>query len=215
MKQFFEDHGYSEGCDGCGCLAAGLKKKRPHSDKCRSRIYEEMKKTEKGRKHLEEAGNKLNEYYEEKLKKDHGDPNEKKQEADLKVTTDAIPEMDTTAAETAKQSQSSSSSDPVPPSGYREARGSVQKERSDDHEAERAAKRPKAEVNQTSSGATAPTAASGSTSSPPATTGGGGAAMKRSITDPWDADEAPEKTQKLNNICVGSGSSDKIGENSK
>ena len=41
-----------------------------------------MRKTEKGRKHLEEAENKQNEFYEAKLKKDHGDPESGRKEDD-------------------------------------------------------------------------------------------------------------------------------------
>ena len=35
MKRRFEKHGYTEGCGGCGSLAAVMKKKRVHSDQCR------------------------------------------------------------------------------------------------------------------------------------------------------------------------------------
>ena len=50
MKRRFDEHGYTEGCDECGSSAAGLKKKRSHNDRCRSRLYEEIKKTVEGRK---------------------------------------------------------------------------------------------------------------------------------------------------------------------
>ena len=49
-------------------MAAGMKKKRVHSDQCRSRMYEEMKKTEEGRKWIEKAENRIDERFEEKLK---------------------------------------------------------------------------------------------------------------------------------------------------
>ena len=52
MKRHFEEYGYTEGCDGCGRLAAGMKSK-PHSSKCRSRIEEAMRKTPECRKRLE------------------------------------------------------------------------------------------------------------------------------------------------------------------
>ena len=62
------------------------------------------------------------------------------------MPTVVVPEVDMTVAETVHLSQSSSSSDPVHRAVYREARGSVQKERSGDNEAGRAAKKAKAEV---------------------------------------------------------------------
>ena len=79
MKKFFDTHGYTEGCDGCGRLSAGMKAKRPHSDKCRDRMYQEMRKTEEGRKWLEGAEGRVNEYLEKRLKEDHGDPEAKRQ----------------------------------------------------------------------------------------------------------------------------------------
>ena len=54
-----------------------------------------------------------------------------------------------------------------------------------------------------------------SASSPSATANAGGAAVKRGMENAWDADEAPGKTQKLNSVCVGLGSSDKAGESLK
>ena len=62
MKRHFEKHGYTEGCDGCARLAAGMTKKSVHSDKCRNRMYEELKKTEEGRKWMEEAETRIEKY---------------------------------------------------------------------------------------------------------------------------------------------------------
>jgi hypothetical protein len=214
LKKHFEQHKYTEGCDGCGTLVAGMKTKKPHNDKCRNRMYEEMKKTDEGRKWLEEAENKLNEYFEEKLKEDHGDPDAKEQEVDPAVPAAEVPDAGM-EPETAQQSQNSSPSGPVYPPVFRGARGSVQKERSEDDEPGRAAKKARADPSLSPSTQTVVDAASGSASSPSATTNAGGAAAKRGMEDAWDADEAPEKTQKLNSVCVGLGSSDKAGESLK
>ena len=39
----FEAHGYSDGCDGCARLQAGMDP-RPHTETCRSRLGEELAK---------------------------------------------------------------------------------------------------------------------------------------------------------------------------
>ena len=112
-----------------------------------------------------------------------------------------------------QQAQSDPSSGPVDPPVFRGPRGSIQKERSQDDEARREAKKAKKEDPSSSSGTQAGTGVtSGSSASPPASTSAGGAAAKRAIEDAWDSDEAPEKTQKLNRVCVGLGAADKIGE---
>ena len=46
MKRHYEEHGYTEGCDGCGRLSAGMEP-RALSDKCRKRMEEAMKITER------------------------------------------------------------------------------------------------------------------------------------------------------------------------
>ena len=76
MKRHFKEHGYTEGCEGCGRLSAGMTKKGVHSDKCRSRMYKELGKTEKGRKWLAEAETRIEEFLEERLKRDHGEVSE-------------------------------------------------------------------------------------------------------------------------------------------
>ena len=45
MKRRYEEHGYTEGCEGCARLSAGMKG-RPHSSVCRQRMYKETRKTE-------------------------------------------------------------------------------------------------------------------------------------------------------------------------
>ena len=49
MKRHYDEHGYTEGCEGCGRLAAKMKP-RPHSNACRERMYRELMGTEEGRK---------------------------------------------------------------------------------------------------------------------------------------------------------------------
>ena len=91
----------------------------------------------------------------------------------------------------------------------------MQKERSNDDEVERAAKKARAEPSQSPSTQIAIDPTSGSSSSPPAATSVGGAAVKQTIEYAWDADEAPEKTQKLNSVCISLGAADKVGESLK
>ena len=70
-KEDFRNFGFTEGCDGCSRLAAGMAS-RPHTNKCRGRMKEEMKKTPEGRRRLEEADRKIHEYLESRLMEDHG-----------------------------------------------------------------------------------------------------------------------------------------------
>ena len=50
-------------------MSTGMKS-RPHTGKCRARIYEEFKKTEEGRKWMAEAENRINKYLEDKVKEE-------------------------------------------------------------------------------------------------------------------------------------------------
>ena len=70
-KEDFRKYGFTEGCDGCGRLAAGMAS-RPHTSKCRTRMKEEMKKTPDGRKRLEETDRNIHECLESKLVEEHG-----------------------------------------------------------------------------------------------------------------------------------------------
>ena len=42
MKRHYDEHGYTEGCEGCSRLSAKMKP-RPHSNACRERMYRELK----------------------------------------------------------------------------------------------------------------------------------------------------------------------------
>ena len=92
-----------------------MKTKRPHNDKCRERMYREMNKTEEGKKWLEGAEDRANEYLEKRLKEDHGDRDSKrrKPEANEETTTSVAPAGDTSS--TTRQTPSSSSTDPIIP----------------------------------------------------------------------------------------------------
>ena len=49
-----EKYGYTEGCEGCKRMRAGMSAK-PHTQECRTRMEEAMKEDEEGRKVLEAA----------------------------------------------------------------------------------------------------------------------------------------------------------------
>ena len=66
----FRKFGFTEGCDGCGRLAAGMAPRR-HTDKCRARMREAIKSTPEGRRRLEEDDRKVHEFVEKKLLKEH------------------------------------------------------------------------------------------------------------------------------------------------
>ena len=87
MKRHYEEHRYTEGCEGCTRLSAGMKGRR-HRSACRERMYRELKKTEEGRKWMEESEARINEYLEEKIRKDH----EEKDEDERKERQAQIPE---------------------------------------------------------------------------------------------------------------------------
>ena len=83
MKRHFVEHGYTEGCEGCGRMSAGMKS-RPHTDGCRKRMYQELQKTEEGRDWMREADARIHEYLAEKVREDH----EEQDEADRKERKD-------------------------------------------------------------------------------------------------------------------------------
>ena len=46
MKKHYEEHGYTEGCEGCARLSAGMRPS-PQSNACRGRMYKELKRRRK------------------------------------------------------------------------------------------------------------------------------------------------------------------------
>ena len=89
MKRHYEEHGYTEGCEACARLSAGMKGS-PHSNVCRGRMYRELKKTEEGRKWMTESEARIDEYLNGKVRKDH----EEKDEAERKERQAQMPNED-------------------------------------------------------------------------------------------------------------------------
>lgn len=65
-KEFFAKHGYTVECKGCQKLQASMAKDIVHTERCRKRLVEELNKTPEGRKWIEEAETRMNEYMERK-----------------------------------------------------------------------------------------------------------------------------------------------------
>ena len=51
-KKVLEKTGFTEGCEGCRYMQAGMDEQREHSEKCRQRIEEELAKTEEGQRRI-------------------------------------------------------------------------------------------------------------------------------------------------------------------
>lgn len=68
-KYHFEEHGYTVDCEGCARLAAGMDAK-PHREEYTKRMYEELGKTEKGRKWMENVEERIGEYLENKVEEE-------------------------------------------------------------------------------------------------------------------------------------------------
>jgi hypothetical protein len=67
-RKFYEKFGYTEGCEGCGRMKAGLDQ-RPHEERCRKRMEEAMEADEEGRNVLEAAKQRGDEYVAEGLER--------------------------------------------------------------------------------------------------------------------------------------------------
>ena len=74
-KDDFRTHGFTEGCEGCSRMAAGVAA-RPHTKQCRARMKEAIKSTPDGKRRLEEDERKVHEFLERKLLEEHGDKDE-------------------------------------------------------------------------------------------------------------------------------------------
>jgi hypothetical protein len=74
-KDDFRTHGFTEGCEGCSRMAAGVAA-RPHTKQCRARMKEAIKSTPDGKRRLEEDERKVHEFLERKLVEEHGDKDE-------------------------------------------------------------------------------------------------------------------------------------------
>ncbi len=53
-RKMLERIGYTEDCEGCRYMQAGMDESRPHTERCRKRIEEEMKKIQDGQMRLKE-----------------------------------------------------------------------------------------------------------------------------------------------------------------
>ena len=49
-RRRFEMFGFTDDCEGCCRLRPGVMPRRPHLESCRKRIYEELSKTQEGRR---------------------------------------------------------------------------------------------------------------------------------------------------------------------
>jgi len=100
-----DKYGYSEGCEGCRCKAAGLPQK-PHNEKCRDRIVEAMEADDEGRERRRQATERENQRLAEELEKELGDPN--KEEETLGDAPKVSKEMRTAEPVQAESASSSS-----------------------------------------------------------------------------------------------------------
>ena len=64
-KEAFEKYKYTEGCEGCRRLEAGVARNIVHKPACRERMYKAMADIPEGRKWLERADKCINEYMDE------------------------------------------------------------------------------------------------------------------------------------------------------
>ena len=62
--KFFEVRGHTLGCTGCAAMMKGDKRSIHHSEGCRKRLEDAMKTTEQGRNRIEEAGRRVDKYFE-------------------------------------------------------------------------------------------------------------------------------------------------------
>ena len=77
-KRRLEEFAYTEDCEVCRRLRPGVMPRRPHLECCRKRIYEELAKTEVGRKCMETTNVKIDEHLAEKLEKEAGEGEQEK-----------------------------------------------------------------------------------------------------------------------------------------
>ena len=54
------DHGYTIGCPACGNLKRNIATRKGHNEACRSRIMQELAKSDSGRQRLEREGQRVN-----------------------------------------------------------------------------------------------------------------------------------------------------------
>ena len=69
-KEDIEAYGTTPGCLGCRTMKAGLPRQN-HSENCRKRIEDEIKKTDEGRARVDRSNTRLDEYYASQIERDH------------------------------------------------------------------------------------------------------------------------------------------------
>ena len=73
-KADFEKMGYTKGCEGCRHTQAGMKgTHRGHSEECRKRIEEELRKTPEGKRRIEEAQDRFTAHEERQMEAEQQD----------------------------------------------------------------------------------------------------------------------------------------------
>ena len=60
-KRLVEEHGYIDGCVGCEALARGMPR-RTHSRYCRTRVAEQLTKSEEGKHMFQRVGARMGEH---------------------------------------------------------------------------------------------------------------------------------------------------------
>lgn len=232
IKRRYKEHGYTEGCEGCARLSAGMKP-RPHSNACRERVYKELKKTEEGKRRMEESEARINDYLEEKLRKDDEgkvDEDGDKQGNGASAASPVRPSTSGTAADDAPGAKTTDGGGPSsekskPPrkekedgdadkggkkaKTKKEDKGKADKrEREAEKETEGNAARNQGTTDVSSPGASSShLAAAPNVSVPGVTTSG-----KRTLDVTWNDDEAPDKAQQILSTCTGQEAADKRGE---
>ena len=214
MKRHYEEHGYTEGCEGCSRLAAKMKPS-PHSNACRERMYRDLKETEEGRKWIEDSEARLGEYFESKIREDNGD-------REHEVEEKAKEQAEEKAKEQAEAGGAAPGADPIVPldsgmpSRSKKAKNvashaSRTQKRDRDTEADDG---DKAARQVGMSDVSNPGAASSNTPIAPSIPTGpnNSRSTKREADSTPDDDEAPEKVQRIMSVCVGQGAADKLGK---
>ena len=199
-------------------------KSRPHAGKCRARMYEELKKTEAGRKWMAEAENRINEYLEEKVKGYHEGKDKKEREdaETAKSEAEQVARGNATQKEQSKIKRETQVGTGEADRDKREPEGKQRKVSTPLVETERATT---TEASSSSQGPRQPrdiTLAGNVTRGPAPTVDARSAPIEAAEShnrDPVEADpdegdegEGPVEMQRICSICVGHGAADKIGE---
>ena len=61
-KEYFDEHGKTGGCPGCVWLENPIGKPRLHTEECRTRIMEQVEKTDKGKDMIGRANDRMDQW---------------------------------------------------------------------------------------------------------------------------------------------------------